>query len=101
MDYRVDEKGKVFTDRVSKLEILVTVRVDDAIIQGTLHVSSDNRLKDELNNNERFIALTQAQVWTLNGTNPIYSTEVLLINKTRINWIFPREESSMNQETTT
>lgn len=99
MDYRVDEKGKVFTDHVSKHGILVTARVDDTIIQGTLHVTSDNRLKDELNNSETFIALTQAQVWTLNGTNPIYSTEVLLVNKTRINWIFPREDSTFPGKT--
>ena len=71
MDYRVDEKGKVFTTRVTKASVTVTARVGDSIVQGTIHISPENRLKDELNHVENFIAITDAQVWTLNGTNPL------------------------------
>ena len=98
MTYRVDDKGKVFTTRVTKQSIAITARVDDSIIQGIIHISPENRLKDELNLGENFMAVTDAQVWTLNGTTPLYSTPVLLINKTRINWIFPREDKSVSQE---
>jgi hypothetical protein len=92
MDYRVDEKGKVFTTKVTKQGVAVTVHIRDSIIQGMVYVSPDNRLKDELNHGETFIAITDAQVWTLNDTNPIYSTGILIINKSQIDWIFPREE---------
>ena len=93
MDYRVDEKGKVFTTRVTKASVAVTARVGDSIIQGMVHLSPDNRLKDEMNHGENFIAITDAQVWTVGGTNPIYSAEVLIVNKPHIDWIFPREDN--------
>jgi hypothetical protein len=99
MDYRVDEKGKVFTTKVTKQGVAVTVHIRDSIIQGMVHVSPDNRLKDELNHGETFIAVTDAQVWTLNGTNPIYSTEILILNKSQIDWIFPREEPASEKRT--
>lgn len=98
MDYRVDEKGKVFTTRVTKQSVAITARVGDSIIQGVVHIQPDNRLKDELNHEEDFIAITDAQVWTLTGSNPVYASPVLIVNKAHIHWLFPHDESSTNTE---
>lgn len=91
MDFRVDAKGKYFTTHVSKQSVAVVARVQDSIVHGTVHLSPDNRLKDELNGSETFLAVTNAEVWEVNGTHPLYSTEVLMLNKNQIAWIFPRE----------
>ena len=98
MDFRVDAKGKYFTTHVSKQSVDVTARVQDSIIQGTVHLAPDNRLKDELNGSEAFLAVTNAQVWEVNGAQPLYSIEVLMINKDQIAWIFPREKTETEPE---
>ena len=98
MDFRVDAKGKYYTTHVSKQSVDVTVRVQDSIIQGTLHLAPDNRLKDELNTSETFLAITNAQIWEVNGAQPLYATQVLMINKDQIAWIFPREKTGIEPE---
>ena len=92
MEFRVDAKGKYYTPHVSKQSVDVTVRVGGSIVRGTVHLAPDNRLKDELNGGEAFIAITNAQVWEVNGAQPLYSTEVVIINKDQIDWIFPSEK---------
>ena len=98
MDFRVDAKGKYYTTHVSKQSVDVTARVKDSIIQGTIHLAPDNRLKDELNGSETFLAVTNAQVWAVDGTQPLYSTPVLMINKDQIAWIFPHEQAETEAE---
>ena len=98
MNLRVDAKGKYFTPHVSKQSIAVIARVRDSIVHGTLHLAPDNRLKDELNSNESFLAVTDAQVWEVNGARPLYSIEVLMLNKAQIAWIFPRENVQPESE---
>jgi hypothetical protein len=98
MDFRVDAKGKYFTTHVSKQSIAVIARVQDSIVHGTVHLSPDNRLKDELNGSETFLAVTNAEVWEVNGARPLYTTEVLIVNKDQITWIFPRETAQPEPE---
>ncbi len=91
MDFRVDEKGKLYTQHVNKRSISVVARVEENIVHGNVHLTLDNRLKDELNNGEDYVAITQARVMELGCELPLYSTDVLIVNKQRIVWIFPRE----------
>jgi hypothetical protein len=97
MSYRIDEKGKVFTTRVTKQSAAITARMGESIIYGMIHIAPDNRLKDELNNQEKFIAITQAQVWSVGGERPLYETDVLIVNKDHLDWIFPRNENPPNE----
>ena len=98
MEFRVDAKGKYYTTHVSKQSVDVTARVQDSIVQGTVHLAPDNRLKDELNGSETFLAITNAQVWQVDGKQALYSTEVLMINKNQIAWIFPRDKVETEPE---
>lgn len=93
MDYRVDEKGKYYTNHINKRTIPVVVEVDNNIVRGIVHLTLDNRLKDELNADENFIAITQAQVYERGTERLLYKTDVVIVNKQRIVWIFPRESS--------
>jgi hypothetical protein len=91
MDFRVDAKGKYFTTHVSKQSVAVVARVQDSIVQGTLHLAPDNRLKDEMNSGDTFLAITNAEIYAVGGDRLLYSSEVLIVNKDQIDWIFPRE----------
>jgi len=98
MDYRVDQKGKFYTARVSKETAPVIIATATSIIQGSMHVMRESRLKDELNNSERFVAITNAEVFDLSEQTRLYSSEVLLLNKDQIVWVLPQEESPTADE---
>lgn len=98
MNYRVDEKGKFFTAHVTKRSLPVTACIGDWVVYGTVYLSSDNRLKDELNSGESFIAITHAQVWEAHGNRPVYEPDVLIVYKNQIVWIFPREFTAPSAE---
>jgi Family of unknown function (DUF6812) len=91
MEFRVDAKGKYFTTHVSKQSVAIVARVQDAIIEGVVHLAPDNRLKDELNGGETFIAVTDAQVLDATSRRVLYSPPILILNKSQIAWISPRE----------
>ncbi len=93
MVYRVDEKGKFFTQQIHKDPILVTVWIEDTQVRGTFHLTPASRLKDELNNDESFIAITQARV-SDKSDRLLFETDVLIVNKQRITWIYPSEPAT-------
>jgi hypothetical protein len=98
MDYRVDQKGKFYTARVTKETAPVVIATATNIIQGSMHVMRESRIKDELNNPERFVAITNAEVFDLSAQTRLYSSEVLLLNKDQIVWVMPQEESQTADE---
>ncbi len=89
-DLRIDEKGKFFTTHVSKRMVKVATATQGNIFRGTMHLMLDNRLKDEMNNGERFLAMTDVQVYALDGTTPIYSAPAVVLNKEQIVWVIPQ-----------
>jgi hypothetical protein len=98
MDFRVDQKGKYYTERVTKESLQVIIATATNIIRGTVHVMRNLRLKDELNNDERFIAVTGAEVYDMSGQACLYSSEVLILNKDQLVWVLPQEESQPADE---
>ncbi len=86
-----DDKGKIFTDVVSKEPIEVIVQTTSQRIEGSLHIRPGERLKDELNHQDRFVAVTDAVVMDANGQD-LYRTELLLVNREAIVWVLPKEE---------
>jgi hypothetical protein len=98
MDFRVDQKGKYYTERVTKKTLQVIIATATNIIRGTVHVMRNLRLKDELNNDERFIAVTGAEVYDMSGQTRLHSNEVLLLNKDLVVWVLPQEESQPADE---
>lgn len=63
-----DEKGKIFTEVVTKIPVRATVQTVKHQIRGMVHVRREERIKDELNRSEGFIALTDATVFNEDGT---------------------------------
>ncbi|MDZ4158761.1 MAG: hypothetical protein U1B80_03135 [Anaerolineaceae bacterium] len=86
-----DEKGKLFTDVIPKEPIDVTVQTTSHRIHGQIHIRPNARLKDELNQNDRFIALTQAVVYGGEGS-VLYRAAFMLLQCENIIWIIPDKE---------
>lgn len=92
MNARVDDKGKIFTQRVSKDTVVTVVRTTDYFIIGDVHVRPDRRLKDELDNTQsRFLPITEATVYDTSGTQLLYRTSFMLLAYQQIVMVAPIE----------
>ena len=92
-----DDKGKFFTDIVSKEPVSVIIQTITHRIQGLMHVRPGERLKDELNCSERFVAVTEATVFSGAG-EVLYHSGFLAVNQEHIVWIIPNEDLANDQE---
>lgn len=90
MTVRYDDKGKYFTDIITKDRVPSKIQTLVNQIHGNLHVKIDERVKDELNRNEQFLAITSANVYDLQGKK-IYDAEFMLINRDHVIWVVPDE----------
>ncbi|MEP7359062.1 MAG: hypothetical protein ABI847_17560 [Anaerolineales bacterium] len=96
MSVRVDAKGKTYTDIVRKDEIPALVQTTSNLVHGHIYIRPGLRLKDELNGTgEMFIAVTDAEVYSLNG-QVLVRSEFLTVNKAHIIWVRPDEEAIDN-----
>ena len=92
MSIEYDEKGKIFTDIVSKISIYVTVQTTTHMIRGRMHVQRDQRVKDELDRDEKFLALTDVQVLGMDG-QAIFNAPFLAVDRDHIVWVMPEQKS--------
>jgi hypothetical protein len=90
-----DDKGKIFTDVISKTPVFATVQTQLHSIHGQIHVRHDERLKDELDRDELFLAMTQVTVQDLKG-QALYQTNFLAVRRAQIIWVLPDEDLIKN-----
>lgn len=102
MNIRYDEKGKFFTDIVSKDAVQVIIQTQTHRVEGKLYIRPGERLKDEINNCEQFIAITDATIYSVvaNGAanELLYRCNFLTVNRDHIVWLIPGEELKEGQE---
>ncbi|MDD2695318.1 MAG: hypothetical protein PHD58_05305 [Anaerolineales bacterium] len=91
MSLHFDEKGKYYTQVISKRMMSVLIQTRREFIRGEVHVRTDYRLKDELNEQEQFIAITNATVYDSNQVE-LYRTKFLALNRGQIVWVILEEE---------
>jgi hypothetical protein len=91
MTQRIDEKGKHFTEVVSKEMVPVILQSTVDRIHGFIYIRGGERLKDELNHLEQFLAITNAEVFGLNG-ELLYRSSFITLNRDQIVWIIPANE---------
>src|SRR4051812_36095734 len=90
---RIDDNGKVFTDRVAKVRVAAILQTATHRVRGFVFCDPELRLKDELNaSQEQFIAMSDAEV--IEGDRVIQQTPFLTINKRHIIWLMPVEPAS-------
>jgi hypothetical protein len=86
-----DDKGKIFTNVVTKTPLDVIIQTQNHQIHGKVHVRPNGRLKDELTDSEAFLAVTDAAVYDLNG-KLAYRTNFIALHRDHINWLIPVDE---------
>ena len=92
MTIEYDEKGKIFTDIVSKIAIYATIQTTTHMLRGRIHVRRDQRIIDELDLSENFIALTEVSVLGNDG-QVIFQTPFLAVRRSHIVWVLPEQKS--------
>jgi hypothetical protein len=98
MSTAYDEKGKIFTDVISKRTVYATVQTTTHLLRGHIHVQRDQRVKDELDLGERFLALTDVNVLASDG-GVLFHAPFLAVHRAHIVWVHPeqhqKEEDSL------
>ena len=89
-----DEKGKFFTKLVTKQPVTAEIQLADYRIRGKIHVRPDERLKNELDQQEPFLAITDATIY--DKQNQVqFSTRFMAVNRQHILWIVPQEDEQV------
>lgn len=93
MTVEYDEKGKFYTNVISKVAVPCVLQTTTHLIKGLVHVRKGERLKDELENTEHFIAVTSASVYDADG-KVIFRGPFLAVRSRQIVWIMPVDEDA-------
>lgn len=88
MTIEYDDKGKYFTDIVTKVAVPATIQTTTHLLRGKIHVRRDQRFKDELDLNEHFLAITDVSILSLDG-QVVFQTPFLAVQRTQIVWVMP------------
>ena len=88
-----DEKGKIFTNIVQKNPVSSTIQTITHRIRGEVYIKPDERLKDELNRTDQFLAVTNASILN-DRSEEIYACKFLTLNKDQIVWLIPDSDMS-------
>lgn len=83
-----DDKGKIFTQVISKKPMRVLIQTDRHQIEGIIHIRPTERLIDELNHSQTFIAITDAIIRSLTSEE-VVSSEFLSVNVDHVAWVLP------------
>jgi hypothetical protein len=93
MSLEFNEKGKYFTDIISKSTVSAIIQTTTHRIEGFIHIRLDGRLKDELDRSETFLAVTDAKVLNSEG-GVLYQVDFLSVSRHQIVWVIPNGEST-------
>ncbi len=95
MSIEYDEKGKIYTEVVSKVAIYAMIQTNTHRMRGRLYIRRDERVKDELDRAERFLALTEVTVFNTDGS-VLYEAPFMAVQRASIVWVMP--ESNLHGE---
>ena len=93
MTIEYDEKGKFYTDIVKKLPVSVVIQTVTHLVRGLVHVRDGERLKNELERNEIFLAVTSATVYNAEE-KVLFTAPFMAIQRAQIIWIMPVDGES-------
>ena len=97
MSIEYDEKGKFYTDVVSKVQVPVIIQTTDHLIRGLVHVRKGERLKDELESPGNFTAVTNATVFG-DDDKVLFSGPFIAVQKRQIVWILPVDDEAKDAD---
>ncbi|MBI3162568.1 MAG: hypothetical protein HYZ23_08660 [Chloroflexi bacterium] len=94
MSIEYDEKGKYYTEVVAKQPTPAVIQTATHLVRGFVHVRQGERFKDEIERDERFIAITQATIHGA-GDQILFSAPFVAIQRAQIVWAMPVEEAGL------
>ena len=94
MSIEFNEHGKYFTDIISKIAVSAIIQTSTHRIEGKIHVRTNERIKDELDRAETFLAVTQAKIFNADGTL-LQKTDFMSVARSQIIWIIPVGENEV------
>lgn len=97
MTIEYDEKGKYYTDRITKTPKSVIIQTTTHLIRGFIHVRLGERIKDELDNEVIFLAVTNATVHDTYG-HILFQAPFMSVQRGQIVWIMPAEEAVKTEQ---
>jgi len=96
MNIEFDEKGKFFTNVVTKVSVPATIQTTSQLIRGDVHVRKGERLKDELDRDEPFLAMTNVSIIGANGQVQ-FDAPFLAVQRSQIVWVLPHQEEQKSE----
>jgi hypothetical protein len=88
MTIEYDDKGKFYTDLIKKDAVEAIIMTTTHQIKGVIYIRPDQRMKDELDSNESFLAVTNATVYSEQG-EIIQQSDFIAIQRAQIVWVIP------------
>jgi hypothetical protein len=88
-----DEKGKFYTDVISKIAVPATIQTVNQLVKGFVHVRQGERLKNELDRDELFLAVTNASILGADGEVQ-FEAPFIAVRREQIIWIMPGEDAA-------
>lgn len=96
MSLEFNEKGKYFTDIISKVAVPAIIQTTLHRIEGSIHVRLDGRVKDELDQNQPFLAVTGAKVYGADGAL-LHQVDFMTIARAQIVWVIPSDDTTYGE----
>ncbi len=93
MSVEFNDKGKYFTDVISKVAVPAVIQTTTHRIEGSIHVRLDGRVKDELDRPEPFLAVTAAKVFNMDGTLT-QEADFITVARAQIVWLIPSDDTA-------
>lgn len=91
MTIEYDDKGKYYTDIVKKQPVPVVIQTVTHLLRGQVHVREGERLKNELERNETFLAMTNASVYGADD-KVLFTVPFMAVQRAQVVWIMPVAE---------
>jgi hypothetical protein len=98
MTLHYDEKGKFYTDYVSKDSIQTIIQTTSQRIEGKIYLRVGERISDYLNRGDPFLAVTDAMVYDQQGVF-LQAHDFMAVNQALIIWLAPiNQESDLDSQ---
>lgn len=91
MTIEYDEKGKFYTDVITKLPVSCLIQTTTHRMRGFVHVRQGERFKNELERDEAFLAVTNVSVLG-DGEVVLFTAPFMAIQRSQIVWVMPSGE---------
>ena len=97
MTLHYDDKGKFYTEYISKDAVNAVIQTNTHRITGKIFIRVGERVSDELNGSEQFLAVTDASIFD-NAGDLSYKCDFITVNRDHIIWIMPEETTQSGEE---